>query len=227
MEKWARKYPGAQFLCVCVDMVGVAQQFGRMFDFEAVVNCHIPSREYFPKGYGQLGCSGFIVADREGNFVSRKTKAYLQYGEMAFGHVEELLRSQGVAADGGAENGKVEEEKKENTDIEPVPSVGVDIMDEEHKRCEAALAQLRRTNSVQDLEMLLEALVAHFDHEEKLMALHDFGSASKKGDAFSPFKSHCKDHERILKIGFRALGKAQDYQSPSSDVGTSNCTTDS
>ena len=75
--------------------------------------------------------------------------------------------------------------------------------------------------------MLLEALVAHFDHEEKLMDLHDFGSASKKGDAFSPFKTHCKDHERILTIGFRALGKAQDYQSPSSDVGTSNCTTDS
>ena len=227
MEKWARKYPGAQFLCVCVDMVGVARQFGQMFDFRAVVSCHIPSREYFPKGYGQLGCSGFIVADREGNFVSRKTKAYLQFGEMAFGHVEELLRSQGVAADGGTEHGKVEEEKKESGDIEPVPSVGVDSMDEEHKRCEAALALLQRTKSVQALETLLEALLAHFDHEEKLMALHDFGNASNKGDAFSPFKSHCKDHERILEIGFRALGKAQDYKSPSSDVEASNCTTDS
>jgi len=100
-------------------------------------------------------------------------------------------------------------------------------MDEEHKRCEAALAQLRRTNSVQALESLLEALLAHFDHEEKLMVNHDFGSASNKKDAFSPFKSHCKDHERILEIGFNALGKAQAYKSPSSNVELSDCTTDS
>ena len=44
-----------------------------------------------PVGYGQLGCSGFIVVDKKGNFVSRKTRAYLQYGEDAFEHVEELL----------------------------------------------------------------------------------------------------------------------------------------
>lgn len=154
MERWARQYPGATFLCVCVDKLGVAQQFGRMFYLRAAVNCHIPSREYLPRGYGQLGCSGFVVADGEGNFLSRKTKAYLQYGDVAFEHVEELLASQGVSKEAvikssksTADNkdGRVEtvDEKKEDGPAEKVPSVGVDSMDDEHERCEAALALLR------------------------------------------------------------------------------------
>lgn len=44
-----------------------------------------------PVGYGQLGCSGFIVSDTDGCFVSRKTQAYLQYGDDAFNHVESLI----------------------------------------------------------------------------------------------------------------------------------------
>ena len=44
-----------------------------------------------PVGYGQLGCSGFIVSDTSGCFVSRKTQAYLQYGDAAFDYVESLL----------------------------------------------------------------------------------------------------------------------------------------
>ncbi len=44
-----------------------------------------------PVGYGQLGCSGFIVSDKDGCFVSRKTIAYLDYGEEAFRFVEKIL----------------------------------------------------------------------------------------------------------------------------------------
>ena len=44
-----------------------------------------------PVGYGQLGCSGFIVSDKDGCFVSRKTRAYLEYGEAAFDYVESIL----------------------------------------------------------------------------------------------------------------------------------------
>jgi hemerythrin len=80
-----------QFLCVCVESLAVAQQFAKMFHFQYAINSYIPSRSYFPRGYGQLGCSGFIIADAYGNFVSRKTRAYLQYGEHAFAHVEQLL----------------------------------------------------------------------------------------------------------------------------------------
>jgi hypothetical protein len=91
MESWARAMPKVQFLCVCVDSRGVALQFGRMFQFKHAVNSYIPSREYMPVGYGQLGCSGFVVVDKKGHFVSRKTNAFLQHGEDAFNHVEELL----------------------------------------------------------------------------------------------------------------------------------------
>lgn len=56
-----------------------------------VINGWISSRHYMPVGYGQLGCSGFIIADANGKFVSRKTAPYLQYGDQAFRHVESIL----------------------------------------------------------------------------------------------------------------------------------------
>ena len=237
MERWARQYPGATFLCVCVDKLGVAQQFGRMFDLRAAVNCHIPSREYLPRGYGQLGCSGFVVADGEGNFLSRKTKAYLQYGDVAFEHVEELLAGQGVSkgavikaskSTAGNKDDRVEtvavdsvdlDEKKEDGPVERVPSVGVDSMDDEHERCEAALALLRQTNSVKALEALMGELIQHFEHEETLMKKHNFGTTDSKNASFSPCTSHCKDHERILDIGFRALARAHGYSKNTQSIG--------
>lgn len=236
MERWARQHPGATFLCVCVDEVGVARQFGRMFDLRAAVNCHVPSREYLPRGYGQLGCSGFVVADGGGNFLSRKTRAYLQYGDAAFAHVEELLAGQGVKK--GAEAAGMEsfqtkasskeavadavdrDEKKEDLPVEKVPSVGVDSMDDEHERCEAALALLRQTNSVKALEALMGELIQHFEHEENLMKEHKFDiTADAKNASFSPYTSHCKDHERILDIGFRALAKAHGYSKGTPSLG--------
>ena len=239
MERWARQYPGATFLCVCVDKLGVALQFGRVFDLQEVVNCHIPSREYLPRGYGQLGCSGFVVADGKGNFLSRKTRAYLEYGDAAFGHVEELLASQGVSREVKAagikssqpkvSNKKDHEravssavdrdEKKEEAPVEKVLSVGVDSMDDEHKRCEAALTLLRQTNSVKALEALMGELIQHFEHEENLMKEHKFGTTNDKNASFSPYISHCKDHERILDIGFRALAKAHGYSKGTPSAG--------
>uniref|UniRef100_A0A6U9ZBN9 Hemerythrin-like domain-containing protein n=1 Tax=Pseudo-nitzschia australis TaxID=44445 RepID=A0A6U9ZBN9_9STRA len=94
MQKWAATIPSVQFACVCVESAQVAAAFHRMFRFDEaplLVNCYIPSRNYMPVGYGQLGCSGFVVSDAKGNFVSRKTMAYLQHGERAFGFVESLL----------------------------------------------------------------------------------------------------------------------------------------
>merc|ERR1712228_19969 len=69
----------------------VAISFQNMFRFEHAVNSYIPNRKYMPRGYGQLGCSGFIVSDKNGYFVSRKTTAYLDVGELAFQHVEKIL----------------------------------------------------------------------------------------------------------------------------------------
>ncbi len=91
MEAWAKSMPQVQFLCVCVESEQVAIAFHRMFRFEHAINGYIPSRGYMPVGYGQLGCSGFIVSDKDGCFVSRKTIAYLDYDQQAFRFVEKML----------------------------------------------------------------------------------------------------------------------------------------
>lgn len=44
-----------------------------------------------PHGYGQLGCSGFVISDEDGYFITRKSSAFLQYGEKAFRDVERIL----------------------------------------------------------------------------------------------------------------------------------------
>lgn len=101
MERWARGPFGSHvsFVCVCVDAQEVALSFGKMFQLQAVVNCHIPSRDFFPD-FGQLGCSGFIIIDKAGRCVSRKTASFLQQGpDAAFADVERLLKP---LAGGGA-----------------------------------------------------------------------------------------------------------------------------
>jgi len=111
MRQWASHIPGVQFLEVCVVEEAVALDFHRTFGFgynqqfqgeeekkqidddehPIVLNGWIPSSQYMPVGYGQLGCSGFIIVDADGNFVSKKTASYLQYGQGAFRHVESIL----------------------------------------------------------------------------------------------------------------------------------------
>jgi hypothetical protein len=150
--------------------------------------------------------------------VSRKTRAYLQYGDAAFSHVEELLRQQlgqttSTSICTTITSNKEKEKKEETTEVVPVPSVGVESMDNEHASCEEALAVLLQTNSVQALETVMTELLEHFDHEERVMKAHKFGKAEDSSDVFSPFKSHCKDHERILDIGFRALSQANSASS--------------
>lgn len=224
MDKWAKARPEVQFLCVCVDTKGVAEQFSRMFGLESAVNCYIPDRRYFPVGYGQLGCSGFIVVDREGRFVSRKTKAYLQYGEAAFTHVEELLSEQLgfdfheniVALSPSTQR----DEQKEESKMEPPASVGVLSMDLEHEHCAKALALLLETLSIDAMRQVMKELVSHFDHEETLMKKHKFGQ-NNGISSFSPFDSHVKDHERILHIGQSELNRL----STTMTIGMSRCET--
>lgn len=218
MELWARSFPDVQFLCVCVDHQGVAIQFAEMFQFKQVVNCYIPSRRYLPVGYGQLGCSGFIVVNKEGTcFLSRKTRAYLQYGEDAFPHVEEILSKEldwsrkdddqtkkNDVSDGEVDNGKKaqeisEGEEKKCAEALELASVGVDCMDDEHERCADALNSMMKTLDVKELEQVFQELSQHFHHEEVLMKKYKFGNNDGIG-AFSPLQSHMKDHQRILAV---------------------------
>mmetsp|Transcript_11821 Transcript_11821/g.14742 ORF Transcript_11821/g.14742 Transcript_11821/m.14742 type:complete len:223 (+) Transcript_11821:269-937(+) len=203
MELWAKAYPNVQFICVCVESKGVASMFYSMFRFERAVNCYIPDRRYFPVGYGQLGCSGFIVVDGKGCFVSRKTRAYLQYGDAAFSHVEKLLSQQLKLP---MYNTAPTRQKIQN--VEQLSSVGVHSMDKEHEACAESLSQLVKSLSMEALKRVLDDLVHHFDHEEKLMQQYGFGQGGGGGGTnatFSPFASHAKDHQRILDIARNEL----------------------
>lgn len=201
---------------VCVESAGVAIQFGRMFNLKGVVNSFIPSRGYMPVGYGQLGCSGFVVSDQDGYFVSRKTQAYLQYGESAFSHVEQLLHRNFAIVPlpprHVPQKRKAEEKEKDDAHedvLDPnfiLPSVGIHSMDQEHEKCEAALAILLRKPNVETLTTVMELLTEHFQHEETLMKESGFGNP---GEAFSPYANHAKDHERILDCGFVELANHQ------------------
>lgn len=154
-----------------------------------------------PNRFGQLGCSGFIVSDENGYFVSRKTKAYLDYGDLAFDHVEQLLwKTFGVSP--AKYYFRAGEEKTTQGDVMKkdwvMPSVGIQSMDEEHELCEGALALLLVEPTVKSLAKVVEVLTEHFQHEERLMKQSGFG---RPGEQFSPYANHAADHERILDIG--------------------------
>mmetsp|Transcript_20175 Transcript_20175/g.42344 ORF Transcript_20175/g.42344 Transcript_20175/m.42344 type:complete len:234 (-) Transcript_20175:223-924(-) len=216
MELWASRYGSqCQFLMCCVDSVGVAIAFGRMFGLQKVVNSFIPSRGYMPVGFGQLGCSGFVVSDKDGCFVSRKTKAYLQFGNAAFSDVEELLYKHfGIWPSSNESSG----ESREEDVLSPnwnLPSVGIKSMDDEHEKCEHVLALLLKMPNVETLTKTLEVLTEHFQHEEELMRASGFGSP---GELFSPYANHVDDHERILDLGYAELTKLSRKADPSREA---------
>lgn len=248
-----------QFLCACVDpeAMAVASMFARLFGFQNSIMGFIPGRQYMPVGYGQLGCSGFIVVDRKGRFLSRKTRAYLQTGENAFRHVERMIfeeltridkeitkkigtrslsnksstsnktkststttttnetkipedgdneqqnlkkqrtKNSNISDDGDNEQQKPKKQKAKLTSIHNPPSVGVVVMDEEHEECTEALNAFLRNPTKPILQAVLETLESHFQHEEELLLKNGYSAT----DTFSPYHSHRKDHERILKIG--------------------------
>ena len=185
----------------------MAIAFHRMFRFRNVVNGYIPSRGYMPVGYGQLGCSGFIVSDKQGCFVSRKTAAYLQLGEQAFARVEQLLVPlvpKGQVADVSVPKPAARMARGNTTrhpkKIEAPDSVGVDSMDEEHRECVDAFNQAIEKPSISTLQQLLDIRKSHFDHEEELIKRYGNNSAT-----FSALDSHSTDHQRILKIAVSEL----------------------
>lgn len=215
MEHWAKNIPGAQFVCVCVESKQVAVAFHHMFDFDRVVNCYIPSRNYFPVGYGQLGCSGFIVSDKDGYFVSRKTSAFLQYGEQAFEHLEKILSNLIPldANDEPAPSSSSNDTKStpRNGKIELPASVGVDSMDDEHKECTDAFNKVIGNPSSCNMQELFDTLKSHFAHEEDIMM--KFAEESKtesktdNSSSFSFLTSHKMDHGRILNLAEKELGR--------------------
>lgn len=239
-----------RFMCVCVESQEVAKLFDSIIRFENVFNAYIPSRQYFPVGYGQLGCSGFIIADQQANFISRKTKRYLDFGEEAFRHVEAILQheldalqltqkvslgapvvrtvmegrgvvSESTKASTSNKRKPIEpEEEKKEVSLEERLSVflddhgtGIDGVDHEHEECINALQQLLKRPSVEELEIAIGILKAHFQSEESMMEMHKFGG--NINSSFSAIHSHVKDHEKIIQLGVVELKRIQAISAPS------------
>ncbi len=90
MEVWQRAHGAAcVFACVCVEGEYVAREFARLY-LHTATNCVVEGPD-IPQIPLQLGCSGFVVVDQEGNIVTTKTKALLDYGEVAFRDVDAKL----------------------------------------------------------------------------------------------------------------------------------------
>ena len=176
------------------------------------------SRTPFRVRYGQLGCSGFIISDQKGHFVSRKTKAYLDFGDDAYGDVEQILKNTlGISATSHTRSHGSSNEGEEDV-MSPnfvLPSVGIGIMDHEHTQCELALATLLAEPTAESLTKALAELTGHFQHEEKLMRSNNFGNPGKE---FSPYANHVKDHERILDLGYSELSKYESRKSSDASV---------
>ena len=94
MEQWARGSllggKNIDFLCICVDTLSCAKNFGRLFSFSKAINGWIKDPSDMPS-FGQLGCSGFIIMDGKGGCISKQTLPFLRHGEAAFQNVKELL----------------------------------------------------------------------------------------------------------------------------------------
>ena len=84
-----------------------------------------------------------------------------------------------------------------------------EFTEDELQSHQEALDALIRKPSVATLTHCIGILVEHFQHEESLMKTSKFG---RPNEEFSPFANHVKDHERILDIGFKELGKHQSDQ---------------
>lgn len=192
--------------------------FDRMFRFRHAVNAYIPSQAYMPRGFGQLGCSGFVVVDAKGNFVSRKTKAFLQYGEHAFLHVDDMLKRH-LSLVRGSDTITVEATSTKAS--APVQStmllMGINSMDDEHERCDEALKNLCEKRTLTALVRVIAELENHFAHEEGLMVKHGFGGSPT--DSFSALNSHIQDHKRILDLARTEVKRMQELGAAVSSCG--------
>jgi hypothetical protein len=232
MDAWAKRYhqndDNVQFICICVESLPVAQMFTKLFGFTKCYNAYIPARQYFPQGFGQLGCSGFVVIQNN-RFLSKKTRSYLDYGDYAFVEVDALIAQHAIVSSCSVtavtrnsttgpsakdetpatrQQEDADNQKKKKTTvstIEAPPLTGIVEMDEEHRDCTVALNHLLQySTSIPALQAAVDVLAEHFGHEEDLLRAK-YGSRNNDDDdvdmSFSPYRSHQKDHERILAIG--------------------------
>jgi len=90
MDRWAAAYSGrAHFLCVGCQGVQLSEAMGQEMKLAKCVNAVCADGDM--PSWGQLGCNGFIVLDKEHTVVASATAPFQQVRSLAFKHVEALV----------------------------------------------------------------------------------------------------------------------------------------
>ena len=140
MSTWSTKFgESVYFLCICVESLRIAQLF-RQFTASSI-NALLDSRLAFP---AQLGCSGFIIIDSKGNFITTKSASFLELENEAFVQVEReisaLINTNEVLFESPfSGNESYAPESTQTSEVgyrvvESLPLVGYAEMDDDHER---------------------------------------------------------------------------------------------
>ena len=215
MVAWANGGYGdrVRLLMICMetgdDGIATAKRFGERFEIPStVLNGYIESPSEAPT-YGQLGCGGFIVLGKHGEFASARTvPAFLDKGMLAFAAVETLLSALGVPRQAASAPAAADEKAVSGVPLQFAP-VGHEPMDREHEDLAAAGAALRAQRSLASLRRLRDAWAEHSEHEEALFERHDFAGHRSRGER-SGTRSHVRHHGAILSSIDLAVQRCQE-----------------
>lgn len=201
MAKWSGIYgEEVNFLCISVEGLEVARYFAQFTGTS--INATMLSKE-MPAFPIQLGCSGFVVIDKDSRILSTRTEPrFLDEGEGAFRAVETLLAKLGAFPKSTSE-GKGEElrettkssSQQQEITLTPLPYVGHCDMDAEHAEIDTCLKKLVTEPTREIIGELKKVLRDHFAHEEELLVENKFGMSG----VLSAYESHVADHQKILK----------------------------
>lgn len=213
MDAWAAQLGHAvAFICVSCAGPELAFAFRQRLGLSACTNAYVMGKQYMPT-WGQLGCGGFIVLDKDLRVVAPKTEAYLDVGgPRAFRDVEAVLASVLGAAQGDAAAASLaaapEGEGEEQAGGRPVCTTGtcaLQLNSGGEKPAEreqvAALGAVEATG--------VEAMDAQ--HEEcaaALEALRRDRSAASLGSALECLLEHFAEEERLLDSTLYASAEA-------------------
>lgn len=222
MVAWANGGYGGRvrLLMICMetgdDGNATAKSFGKRFQIPStVLNGYIDCPAEAPT-YGQLGCGGFIVLGKYGEFAAARTvPAFLDKGMKAFAAVEELLSEMGVPQQTALAPAAAVA-KPQPLQFTPVDHA---LMDLEHLELAAAGAALREQHSLASLRSLRDAWAQHSAHEEALFDQHDFAGHRTRAGGRSGTKSHCRHHAAILSSLDLAVRRCEESAATGSQSG--------
>ena len=203
MVAWANGGYGdrVRLLMLCMetgdDGLATAKSFGKRFQIPStVLNGYVDSPSEAPT-YGQLGCGGFIVLGKYGEFAAARTvPAFLDNGMLAFAAVEKLLSELGVPPPTASASAAADVKPDSGGPLQ-FATVGHAPMDQEHEELAEAAVVLREQRSLASLRRLRDAWALHSDHEHALFERHDFAGHRSRGER-SGTRSHIRHHGAIL-----------------------------